>query len=120
MKSILATGVIGILIGMWLSACTTSKDTSASGTEASVLSDNERHCLYAAALAATESPLESSTFKQVCQKIGVFDLNGKQNENYMGFVQKHVEWAMKAETAAFRQEINSREKARAYLNKYSP
>jgi len=111
--------VIGILIGMLLSACASGAGT-ATGAGAPGLTDDERHRLYAAALSAIESPLESPSFKEVCQKIGVFDAQGNQNENYMAFVQAHVEWAMNGDTEPFRTEINSREKARAYLRNHLP
>lgn len=116
MKLILAV----MLIGTSLTACSNSGGTVTSRASGSALTDEEKHRLYAAALAATESPLESETFKQVGQKIGVFDTQGNQNENYMGFVQAHVEWGLKVETAAFRRQIDTREKAGAYLNRYSP
>ncbi len=113
MKLILAI----MLIGTSLTACTNSSRT-VSGHAGLALTDEEKHCLYAAALTAIDSPLESQPFKEVCQKIGIFDVHGNQNEHYMAFVQAHVEWAMKAESAPFRSEINSREKAREYLKKY--
>jgi hypothetical protein len=118
MKSILRNSLIGVLIGLSTSAC-----TSSSGTPAGVgpaFTQEEKHRLYAAALAASEFPLESETFKEVCRKIGIFDADGKQNDNYMGFVTAHFEWAMKTETEQFKQEINTRKKAREYINKSSP
>jgi len=119
MKSILAILVIGSLIGMSLSGCTTGARNSAHALPPELTND-EKHRLYAAALTAIESPLESPFFQGVCQKIGIFDMQGNQNERYMAFIQAHVEWAMKAETAPFRAEINSREKAREYLSKHLP
>jgi len=84
------------------------------------LSEDEKHRLYSAALAATEAPLESELFKDVCRRIGIFDAEGKPNNNYMSFVSTHVEWAMKAETGQFKAEINTRDKARDYISKYVP
>ena len=119
MKSILATVLVSVLIGFFVSACTNGSGTSAS-VVATGLTEDEKHRLYAAALAASEFPLENQTFKEVCMKIGIFDAGGNQNDNYMGFVTAHFEWAMNKETEAFKREINTREKARAYLYKSLP
>jgi hypothetical protein len=119
LNSILANVLIGILIGFSLSAC-----SSQSGARARVrtagLTEEDRHRLYAAALEASEFPLESETFRKVCRKIGIFDDHGNQNDKYLGFVSAHLEWAMKAETDAFKREINTREKAGDYINKHLP
>jgi hypothetical protein len=120
MKSVLATVVIGLLMGISLSACTGNTGSGAAGAGQPSLTDDEKHRLYAAALTAIESPLESESFKRVCEKIEIFDKQANQNENYMAFVQAHVEWALKPETAPFRTEINTREKARDYLSKHMP
>jgi len=120
MKSVLATVVIGLLLAMSMLACTSNTGTSAAGAGQPGLTDDEKHRLYAAALTAIESPLESESFNRVCEKIGIFDKQANQNENYMAFVQTHVEWALKPETAPFRTEINTREKAREYLSKHLP
>jgi hypothetical protein len=110
----LAMALLGPLL---LTGC--GKTASAS-RNASDLSESERHQLYSAALAATETPLESDVFKDVCRKIGIFDPEGKPNSNYMTFVSLHVDWAMKAENELFRAQINSREKAREYLSRHLP
>ena len=80
-------------------------------------SEEEKHKIYTAALAADESPLDSALFKEVCKKIGIFDAEGKPNDKYMVFVAEHVEWAMKPELELFRSEINTKEKAREYVNR---
>lgn len=94
--------------------------TSAAGRSdgASRLSEDERHRLYSAALAASESPLESDIFRQVCQQIGIYDSAGKPTGQYMTFVSQHVDWSMKSESDQFRREINSKEKARDYVEKH--
>jgi hypothetical protein len=118
-KSILANVLIGILIGFFMSACSGGSGTSAkSGTAG--LTEEEKHRLYAAALGASEVPLESETFTKVCRKIGVFDDHGNQNDKYLEFVSAHLEWAMKPETRAFKREIDTREKAGDYINKHLP
>ena len=82
------------------------------------LSEDEKHRLYSAALAATEAPLESELFKDVCRRIGIFDAGGAPNDSYVSFVSAHVDWAMKAENEQFKREINSREKAREYISQH--
>ena len=74
----------------------------------------------AGALAANESPLETEAFKVVCERIGIFDVHGRPNNNYLGFVSAHVDWAMKDETQQFKADINSREKAREYIAQHLP
>jgi hypothetical protein len=121
-RSVPVSVLIGVLIGISLSismsACTSSAVTSARvGTS---LTEEEKHRLYAAAMAASEFPLESKTFKKVCEKIGIFDAQGNQNDNYLGFITAHIEWAMKTENQPFKSEINTQEKARTYVEKYLP
>lgn len=125
-RSLLSRILAGVLIGISLSipaismsACTRSIGTSATAGTTS-LTEDEKHRLYAAALAASEFPLESETFKEVCKKIGIFDAQGNQNDNYMGFVAAHLEWAMKTETEAFKREIKTAESARDYVNNHLP
>lgn len=118
-SAILIGLLIGVCLSLSMSACTSSSGTSANAGTIGWTED-EKHRLYAAALAASEFPLESETFKEVCQKIGIFDAEGKQNDNYMGFVTAHFEWAMKTETEQFRRDINTREKAREYINRFLP
>lgn len=84
------------------------------------LTQEERHRLYSAALALSDSPLESETFKEVCKTIGIFDAGGAPNDNYLPFVAAHVDWVMKDETALFKQEIRTKEGAREYVNKHLP
>ncbi len=87
-------------------------------TRAPSLSLDDKHGLYSAALAASDSPLETDNFKNVCQGIGIFDGAGKPNDQYMGFVSQHVDWAMKSETDQFRREIDSKDKAREYIKQH--
>jgi hypothetical protein len=110
------------LIALCLSGCSSygSGQAGASGNDGTRLTDDEKHRLYSAALAASESPLDSEVFKNVCKKIGIFDTNGNPNDNYMAFVTAHVEWAMQSETEQFKREVNTKEKAREYLNKHLP
>lgn len=116
MKSILV-----VLMAISLAGCSLTNSgvpTARVPERASQLSDEERHRLYSAALAASESPLESDLFRQVCQQIGIYDPNGKPNEQYMAFVSQHVDWSMKSESDQFRREIDSKEKARDYVEEH--
>ena len=114
--------VAASLIALCLSGCSSygSGPTTASRNDGARLTDDEKHRLYTAALAASESPLDNDVFKKVCKKIGIFDADGSPNDNYMGFVTAHLEWAMKSETEQFKLEINTKEKAREYIEKYLP
>jgi hypothetical protein len=118
MKSILAIA----LIALCLAACSSYGSGSGSGArnDRTRFTEDEKHRLYTAALAASDSPLESETFKEVCKAIGIFDPGGAPNDNYLPFVSAHVDWAMKAETEQFKQEINTKEKAREYVSKHLP
>jgi hypothetical protein len=82
------------------------------------LSLDEKHRLYSAALATSEAPLDTDTFKDVCQRIGIFDASGKPNDQYMAFVSQHVDWGTRPDTNQFRQEINSKDKAREYIKQH--
>jgi hypothetical protein len=93
---------------------------SSNGGSAVSLSQEDRHRLYSAALAASDFPLDTALFKEVCKKIGIFDSDGEANDNYMSFVQEHVAWGMKTETNQFRSEINTKERAQEYVLKHLP
>jgi hypothetical protein len=114
-KITLATALLAAALA--LAGCYGTATASRSSAD---LSENEKHKLYSAALAATDAPLESDVFKDVCRKIGIFDSQGRPNKDYMSFVSAHVAWAMKSENEQFRAEINSREKAREYIAKHLP
>ena len=115
-----------VLSAISLSACSPGQPKTANGASgdnkasAVSLSEDEKHRLYSAALAASETPLESEIFKDVCRRIGICDASGKPNDNYMAFVSAHVDWAMKAQPEQFKAEIRSREKASDYINQHLP
>src|SRR5882672_8889394 len=85
-----------VLMGLCLAGCHSvgSRSTSVTATR---LSEDEKHRLYTAALAASDLPLESDSFRDVCKTIGIFDANGTPNDSYLPFVSAHVDWAMKSE-----------------------
>src|SRR4051794_40034382 len=74
------------------------------------LTEEEKHRLYSAALAASDSPPDSETFRNVCRRIGIFDENGRRNANYMPFVAAHVDWVRDQQSQIFRAEIGTRQK----------
>jgi hypothetical protein len=120
MKSLLTT----ILVAIMLSACSSGKSNTTTATpgesEAGTVAftNDEKHRLYSAALAASESPLDTDLFKEVCRKIGIFDPDGTPNENYLPFVTEHVDWGTQPENHQFKREIDSKEKARKYINEH--
>ena len=82
------------------------------------LTEDEKHRLYAAALASSDSPLDARNFRLACQRIGIFDAAGQPNDRYMSFVSEHVDWSVHAQTEEFRRQINTREKANTYLEQH--
>ena len=107
------------LIATLSSACSSGGSRAEiNRTAASPLSEDQRHRLYAAALAASDSPLDSQEFKSVCRSIGIFDVNDRPNDQYSDFVGEHVRWTMNANGKQFRLEIDTKDKARNYLSRY--
>jgi len=105
--------LVGLLcLGLTISACGHSARDGAAR-----FSEDEKHRLYAAALAASETPAESEILKRVCRQIEIFDASGKPNDRYLQFVGAHVDWATKTQSEQFRNEINTREKARQYIDR---
>jgi hypothetical protein len=102
-----------------LSACN-GKLASLTGSASTKLSEEEKHRLYAAALAASDSPLDNETFKRTCRAIGVFDEDGRPNNKYLTFVSVHVEWSTDSKSEDFRRQINTRDKAMAYVEQRLP
>jgi hypothetical protein len=82
--------------------------------------EDEKHRLYSAALAASDSPMDTDTFPRVCRTIGIFDQDGKPNDRYMAFVSEHIVWGTNSETEPFREEINSKDKATKYIKQHLP
>jgi hypothetical protein len=122
MKSTLAIALVAISLAgcSYRNSSSSAAKVAEAKPDPDVMSEEEKHRLYSAALATSESPLDSDTFKDVCQKIGIFDPRGQPNNQYMAFVAEHIDWTMKIETQQFKREINTTENARAYLNKCLP
>jgi hypothetical protein len=117
MRAVLVITVIALCLSAGNSCGSRSADPR---NNAARFTEDEKHRLYSAALATSESPMDNDIFKNVCRKIGIFDTSGQPNDQYMAFVAAHLEWSMKPGTHEFKREINTTENARAYLNKYLP
>ena len=117
MKPVLAILLLAVASSAFSCGRNSTAATSAART-GGTLTEDEKHRLYSAALAASDSPLDSDVFKDACRKIEIFDNDGKPNEKYMTFVTAHVDWSMRPQGGEFRHEINTKEKARAYLDSH--
>lgn len=115
--SIFALAVFALCLSA-CNACGSGSARARSGVDH--LSEDEKHRLYSAALATSESPWDTEVFKDVCKKVGIFGADDNPNDKYMAFISEHIDWGMKVETEQFRQEINSKEKARDYLSRHLP
>lgn len=115
MKPLLLVAVA--LVALFVSGCGSAGSTSANNT-ANRLTEDEKHRLYSAALAVSESPFDTELFSDVCKKIGIYDADGKPNDQYMTFVSQHVNWSLKPEAGQFRREIDSKDKAREYIKQH--
>ena len=118
MKSNLAIAAIAFCLSMCI-ACS-SWSATGSQKDASRFTADERHRLYAAALAVSDSPLDNDLFKDVCRRIEIFDAYGKPNEKYMAFVSEHLNWTMKPENEQFKSDINTKQKAHDYVVQHLP
>lgn len=115
-KNYTAIGLLGLSI--LVNSCGRNSATVRDGPAR--FTEDEKHRLYAAALAASDAPLDTQTFKSACQAIGVFDQNGQPNDSYMTFVTKHFEWSTNPHSEDFRHQINTRGKAQAYVEQHLP
>jgi len=115
MKSFLAKTLIAISLAICCSC-----GSVRAGRGAASLTEDEKHRLYAAALAASDTPLDAEIFRLTCRQIGIFDQEGKPNDKYLGFVSEHVKWSMSGETESFKREINTRQRANEYVIRHLP
>jgi hypothetical protein len=86
-----------------------SAETSADEGPTS-LSDDEQHKLFHAASATRDS----ATMTRVWKKLGLTDADGTPNDKYAEFTKDHIPWLFR--NSDFLQEINSEQKARAYVD----
>lgn len=119
MRSAIAIDMVGLaIIAFSMAACISVGSCKNSGSNRGQLSNEEKHRIYAAALAASDSPLDTQDFKDSCRAIGIIDDKGNPTDDYIVFVSEHVNWSMKPENGQFRREVDSKEKARQYLSQH--
>jgi hypothetical protein len=86
-----------------------SADSSAEEA-ATTLSDDDQHKLFHAASATRDTAL----MNRVWRKLGLTDADGTPNDKYAEFTKDHIGWLFR--NADFLQEIDSEQKARAYVD----
>jgi hypothetical protein len=87
----------------------TNSDTPSSSSS---MSDDNKHRLFQAGAASGDPELN----RKVWQKLGFLKANGSLNEDYGPFVKEHFGWIFK--NTDFIQTINTKEKARAYVEEH--
>jgi|SRR6185369_17516194 hypothetical protein len=87
-----------------------SDGNSTSGTApATNMSDDDKHKLYHAATVTKDT----DTMVRVWKRLGLADSDGTPNEAYREFAREHIGWLFR--NTEFMQEMNTEEKARAYV-----
>ena len=112
-----------LLFGLALSSCNSGnqQQPNSDRPQSVSLTTDEKHRLYTAALVATASQYDTELFKDVCRKIGIMNNNGIPTNGYERFVgDDNLEWSRKPEAEQFKRDINSRDKAMDYIEKYLP
>jgi hypothetical protein len=74
------------------------------------MSDDEQHKLFHAASATRDT----ATMNRVSRKLGLMDADGTPNDKYAEFTKDHITWLFR--NSDFLQEINTEQKARAYVD----
>lgn len=85
-------------------------DTNENTGTSSSMSDDDKHKLYHAASATKDT----DTMVRVWKKLGLTGADGTPNQNYTTFARDHIGWLFR--NSDFLQEVNTEEKARAYVN----
>ncbi|HTG92728.1 MAG TPA: hypothetical protein VL866_09095 [Pyrinomonadaceae bacterium] len=87
-----------------------SNSNSSSTATATRMSEDDKHKLYYAATATKDT----NTMVRVWKRLGLTDADGTPNEAYREFAKDHIGWLFR--NTEFMQEVNSEEKARAYVD----
>ncbi len=74
------------------------------------MSEDDKHKLYHAATATKDT----DTMVRVWKKLGLTDADGTPNDEYRQFAQDHIAWLFR--NTGFMQEVDTEEKARAYVD----
>lgn len=85
-----------------------------SSSPASALSDDDKHKLYHAGTMTGDTEI----IKRVNVKLGLMNDDYTFSDDYQQFVRDHVTWVFR--NMDFLQEINTPEKARAYVDEHLP
>src|SRR5689334_981757 len=97
-----------------INANSNSSNSNSSSSDVSSMSDDDKHKLYYAAGMTGEGEV----VRRVSVKLGLTDDDFTPGPTYEKFVQEHVGWMIR--NTDFIQKINTREKARAYVNEHFP
>lgn len=89
---------------------TSDSNSNDSVGTATSMSDDDKHKLYHAASATKDT----DTMVRVWKKLGLTGPDGTPNEDYTVFARDHIGWLFR--NTDFLQEVNTEEKARAYVN----
>ena len=86
-------------------------DSSSAATETTTsMGEDDQHKLFHAASATRDS----ATIQRVWRKLGLTDSDGTPNDKYTEFTKDHIAWLFR--NSDFLQEINTEQKARAYVD----
>jgi hypothetical protein len=91
-----------------------NSSNSSSSNDVSSMSDDDKHKLYYAAGMTGDGEV----VRRVSVKLGLTDDDFTPGENYTKFVTEHIGWVIR--NTDFTQTVNTREKARAYVNEHFP
>lgn len=83
---------------------------NSSSTSSSSYSDDDKHKLFQAASMSGDADL----VQKVVKKLGLFTASGVPKDEYPEFIKDHVTWGLS--NAAFIASLDTREKARAYVD----
>jgi hypothetical protein len=88
----------------------TSIGDNSSSSSSTSMSEDDQHKLFHAASATRDTQI----MQRVWKKLGLTDSDGSPNDKYTEFTKDHIAWLFR--NADFLQEINSEQKARAYVD----
>ena len=88
----------------------TSVGDNSSSSGSTSMSEDDQHKLFHAASATRDTQI----MQRVWKKLGLTDSEGTPNDKYSEFTRDHIAWLFR--NADFLQEINSEQKARAYVD----
>ena len=84
--------------------------TDSSTSPATSMNEDDQHKLFHAASATRDTAI----MHRVWEKLGLSDADGTPNDKYVEFTKDHIGWLFR--NSDFLQEINSEQKARAYVD----